>query len=106
MAINTRAYDWSTNNFGLAEWDDIGWSFDDLGSGQFFDSYSVDNFTPKDSPDDFAYTPVSAASSPGLSGVSAATSPTYTSLSVGSASYTSAGVSSAVFTDVVIIGES
>ena len=32
MGINTRAYDWSTNNFGLSEWDDIGWAFSELGS--------------------------------------------------------------------------
>jgi|TARA_R110000764_G_scaffold234968_4_gene329216 hypothetical protein len=106
MAINTRAFDWSTNNFGFAEWDDIGWSFSELGSGQFFNSYSVDNFTPKDSPDDFTYTSVSSASSPGLSGVSAALSPSYTSVSINSASYTSSSVGSAVFTDLVIAGES
>ena len=95
MAINTRAYDWSTNNFGLSEWDDIGWAFSELGAGQFFNSYSADNFTAKDTPDDFDYTAVSAASSPSLSPVSAASSTNYTALTI----------SSATFTDIVIAGE-
>lgn len=106
MAINTRAYDWSTNNFGLAEWDDISWSFSELGTNQFFDSYVADNFTPKDSPDDFSYTAVSTASAPSLSGVSAAGSPSFTALTISSATYSDQSISSATFTDVVITGES
>lgn len=106
MAINTRAFDWSTNNFGFAEWDDIGWSFSELGPGQFFNSYTVDNFTPKDSPDDFTFSSVSASTAPTLSGVSAAGSPNFTALTVGSTNYSDQSISSATFTDVVIVGES
>jgi hypothetical protein len=106
MAINTRAYDWSVNNFGFAEWDDIGWSFSELGSGQFFNSYSVDNFTPIDTPDDFTFLPVSVSTAPTLSGVSSAGSPSFTDLTVGSATYSSQSVGSAIFTDLVIAGES
>ena len=102
MAINTRAYDWSTNNFGLAEWDDISWSFSELGSNHFFDSYTADNFTAVDTPDDFSYTAVSAATAPSLSGVSAAGSPTFTAVTIGSASYSDQSISSTTFTDVVI----
>ena len=105
MAINTRAYDWSTNNFGLAEWDDISWSFSELGSNHFFDSYTADNFTAVDTPDDFSYTAVSAATAPSLSGVSAAGSPTFTAVTIGSASYSDQSISSTTFTDVVIEGE-
>ncbi len=105
MAINTRAYDWSTNNFGLAEWDDISWSFSELGSNHFFDSYTADNFTAVDTPDDFSYTAVSAATAPSLSGVSAAGSPTFTAVTIGSASYSDQSISSTTFTDVVIAGE-
>tara|TARA_R110002020_G_scaffold305454_1_gene521239 strand:- start:1200 stop:1520 length:321 start_codon:yes stop_codon:yes gene_type:complete len=105
MAINTTPYDWSTNNFGLAEWDDISWSFSELGSNHFFDSYLADNFTPIDSPDDFSFTAVSAPSVPTLSGVSAAVSPTLTAIAISSASYTDQSIGSATFTDVVIAGE-
>tara|TARA_Y100001951_G_scaffold14044_1_gene9255 strand:- start:722 stop:1042 length:321 start_codon:yes stop_codon:yes gene_type:complete len=105
MAINTRAYDWSTNNFGLAEWDDISFSFDELGTGQFFDSYSIDNFTAIDTPDDFSYTAVSAPTAPTLSGVTAIVSPTYSAMTVSSASYTDQSVSSTTFTEIVIAGE-
>ena len=105
MAINTRAYDWSTNNFGLAEWDDISWSFSDLSTNHFFDSYTADNFTAVDTPDDFSYTAVSASSAPSLSGVSAAGSPTFTAVTIASASYSDQSVSSTTFTDVVIAGE-
>ena len=105
MAINTRAYDWSTNNFGLAEWDDISWSFSELGSNHFFDSYTADNFTAVDTPDDFSYTAVSASTAPSLSGVSAAGSPTFTAVTIGSASYSDQSISSTTFTDVVIAGE-
>ena len=105
MAINTRAYDWSTNNFGLAEWDDISWSFSELGSNHFFDSYTADNFTAVDTPDDFSYTAVSAATAPSLSGVSAAGSPTFTAVTIGSTSYSDQSISSTTFTDVVISGE-
>ena len=105
MAINTRAYDWSTNNFGLAEWDDISFSFDELGTGQYFDSYSIDNFTAVDTPDDFSYTAVSAPTAPTLSGVTAIVSPTYSAMTVSSASYTDQSVSSTTFTEIVIAGE-
>lgn len=105
MAINTRAYDWSTNNFGLAEWDDISWSFSELSTNHFFDSYTADNFTAVDTPDDFSYTAVSASSAPSLSGVSAAGSPTFTAVTIASASYSDQSVSSTTFTDVVIAGE-
>ena len=105
MAINTRAYDWSTNNFGLAEWDDISWSFSELGSNHFFASYTADNFTAVDTPDDFSYTAVSASTAPSLSGVSAAGSPTFTAVTVGSTSYSDQSISSTTFTDVVIAGE-
>lgn len=105
MGINTRAYDWSTNNFGLAEWDDISWSFSELSSNQFFDSYVADNFTPKDSPDDFSYTAVSAASSPSLSNVSAPSSPTFTALTISSTNYSDQSIGSTTFTDIVIAGE-
>ena len=105
MAINTRAYDWSTNNFGLAEWDDISWSFSELGSNHFFDSYTADNFTAVDTPDDFSYTAVSVSTAPSLSGVSAAGSPTFTAVTIGSASYSDQSISSTTFTDVVIAGE-
>ena len=105
MAINTRAYDWSTNNFGLAEWDDISWSFSELSSNHFFDSYSADNFTAVDTPDDFSYTAVSTATAPSLSGVSAAGTPTFTAVTIGSASYSDQSISSTTFTDVVIAGE-
>ena len=94
MAINTRAYDWSTNNFGLAEWDDIGWSFSELGDGQHFNSYSADNFTPKDAPDDFSYT---ASTRP--------TAPTYTAVTVGSENFTDTSIASVTFTELVISGE-
>ena len=106
MAINTRAYDWSANNFGLAEWDDISWSFSELSSNQFFDSYIPDNFTAVDTPDDFSYTAVSAATAPSLSGVSAASAPTFTAVTVGSTSYSDQSVSSTTFTELVIAGES
>tara|TARA_R110000824_G_scaffold176022_3_gene354809 strand:- start:102 stop:422 length:321 start_codon:yes stop_codon:yes gene_type:complete len=106
MAINTRAYDWSTNNFGLAEWDDISWSFSELSTGHFFDSYSADNFTAVDTPDDFSYTAVSAASTPSLSGVSAASSPTFTAVAIGSTNYSDQSIGSTTFTDIVIAGES
>lgn len=106
MAINSRAYDWSTNNFGFAEWDDINWSFSELGAGQFFNSYTVDNFTPIDTPDDFTFSAVSASTAPTLSGVSAAGSPSFTALTVGSATYSDQNIGSATFTDVVIAGES
>ena len=105
MAINTRAYDWSTNNFGLAEWDDISFAFDELGTGQFFDSYTPDNFTAIDTPDDFSYTAVSAPTAPTLSGVSAAVSPTFTAVIISSASYSDQSISSTTFTDIVIAGE-
>ena len=105
MAINTRAYDWSTNTFGLAEWDDISWAFSELGSNHFFDSYTADNFTAVDTPDDFSYTAVSAATAPSLSGVSAAGSPTFTAVTIGSTSYSDQSISSTTFTDVVISGE-
>ena len=105
MAINTRAYDWSTNNFGLAEWDDISWSFSELGSNHFFDSYSPDNFTAVDTPDDFSYTAVSASAAPSLSGVAAASTPTFTAVTIGSTSYSDQSISSTTFTDVVIVGE-
>jgi len=105
MAINTRAYDWSTNNFGLAEWDDISFSFDELGTGQYFDSYSIDNFTAVDTPDDFSYTAVSTPTAPTLSGVTAIVSPTYSAMTVSSASYTDQSVSSTTFTEIVIAGE-
>ena len=105
MAINTRAYDWSTNNFGLAEWDDITFSFNELGSGQFFDSYSPDNFTAVDTPDDFSYTAVSASTAPSLSSVSASGSPTFTAITVASTSYSDQSISSTTFTELVIAGE-
>ena len=105
MAINSRAYDWSTNNFGLAEWDDISWSFSELGSNHFFDSYIPDNFTAVDTPDDFSYTAVSAPTAPTLSGVSAAVSPTFTAVTISSASYSDQSISSTTFTDIVIAGE-
>jgi len=105
MAINTRAYDWSTNNFGLAEWDDISWSFNELSINHFFDSYTADNFTAVDAPDDFSYTAVSAATSPSLSGVSASSAPTFTAVTVGSTSYSDQSISSTTFTDIVISGE-
>tara|TARA_R110002167_G_scaffold42855_3_gene129839 strand:- start:1179 stop:1499 length:321 start_codon:yes stop_codon:yes gene_type:complete len=105
MAINTRAYDWSTNNFGLAEWDDISWAFSELSSNQFFDSNIADNFTPFDSGDDFSFSAVSAPSAPTLSGVAASTEPTFTSISIGDASYTGQTTSSPVFTELVILGE-
>ena len=105
MAINTTAYDWSANNFGLAEWDDISWAFSELGSGQFFDSYLADNFTPYDSPDDFSYTAVSAATAPTLSSVSAASEPTFAALSVGSTSYSEQSITAPIFTDMIIAGE-
>jgi len=105
MAINTRAYDWSTNNFGLAEWDDIGWSFSELGTGQFFNSYSADNFTAKDTPDDFDYTSVSAATAPTLSGVSAPSSSSFTALTISSTNYSNQSIGSATFTDIIIAGE-
>ena len=105
MAINTRAYDWSTNNFGLAEWDDISFAFDELGTGQFFDSYSPDNFTAIDTPDDFSYTAVSTPTAPTLTGVAAITSPTFSAVTVSSASYSDQTIGSATFTDIVIAGE-
>jgi hypothetical protein len=105
MAINTRAYDWSTNNFGLAEWDDISFSFDELGTGQFFDSYSVDNFTAIDTPDDFSYTAVSTPTAPTLSGVTVIASPTFSAVTVSSSSYTDQSISSTTFTEIVIAGE-
>ena len=105
MAINTRAYDWSTNNFGLAEWDDISFAFNELGAGQYFDSYSIDNFTAIDTPDDFSYTAVSTPTAPTLTGVAAITSPTFSAVTVSSASYSDQTIGSATFTDVVIAGE-
>ena len=105
MAINTRAYDWSTNNFGLAEWDDISFSFNELGAGQYFDSYSIDNFTAIDTPDDFSYTAVSTPTAPTLTGVAAITSPTFSAVTVSSASYSDQTIGSATFTDIVIAGE-
>ena len=105
MAINTRAYDWSTNNFGLAEWDDISWSFSELGSNHFFDSYTADNFTAVDTPDDFSYTAVSTPTAPSLSGVSAVSEPTYTAITVGSENFTDTSIASVTFTELVIAGE-
>tara|TARA_R110001583_G_scaffold37184_1_gene121582 strand:+ start:671 stop:991 length:321 start_codon:yes stop_codon:yes gene_type:complete len=105
MGINTRAYDWSTNNFGLSEWDDIGWAFSELGSNQFFDSNIADNFTPLDSGDDFDFLAVSAPSAPSLVGVSVSTDPTFTNISIGNASYTGQNTSSPVFTELIISGE-
>ena len=105
MAINTRAYDWSTNNFGLAEWDDISWSFSELGANHFFDSYTADNFTAVDTPDDFSFTAVSAPTAPTLSGVAAITSPTFSAVTVSSASYSDQTIGSATFTDIVIVSE-
>ena len=105
MAINTRAYDWSTNNFGLAEWDDISWSFSELGTNQFFDSYSPDNFTAIDTPDDFSYTAVSTPTAPTLTGVAAITSPTFSAVTVSSASYSDQSISSTTFSEIVIAGE-
>ena len=105
MAINTRAYDWSTNNFGLAEWDDISWSFSELGSNHFFDSYTPDNFTAIDTPDDFSYTAVSTPTAPTISGVSAASTPTFTAVTIGSTSYSDQSVGSTTFTELVTAGE-
>jgi len=105
VAINTRAYDWSTNNFGLAEWDDISWSFSELGTNQFFDSYSPDNFTAIDTPDDFSYTAVSTPTAPTLTGVAAITSPTFSAVTVSSASYSDQSISSTTFSEIVIAGE-
>ena len=106
MAINSTAYDWSVNNFGLAEWDDISFSFDTLGTGQFFDSYIADNFTPYDVNDDFSFTPVSASTSPSLSSVASGSSLVYTDVTAGSASYSEINISSPSFSDIVIAGES
>jgi hypothetical protein len=105
MAINTRAYDWSTNNFGLAEWDDISWSFSELADGQYFDSYSSDNFTPVDTPDDFSYTAASLPTAPTLSGVAGVSEPTYTAVTIGSENFTDTSIASVTFTEVVIAGE-
>jgi len=105
MSINTRAYDWSTNNFGLAEWDDIGWSFSELGDGQHFNSYSADNFTPKDAPDDFSYTASTRPTAPTLSAASNISAPTFTAVTVGSENFTDTSIASVTFTELVISGE-
>ena len=105
MAINTRAFDWSTNNFGLAEWDDIGWSFSELGDGQHFNSYSADNFTPQDAPDDFSYTASTRPSAPTLSATTNVSTPTYTAITVGSEDFTDSNIASVTFTELVISGE-
>ena len=105
MAINTRAFDWSTNNFGLAEWDDIGWSFSELGDGQHFNSYSADNFSPQDAPDDFNYTVSTRPDAPTLSAASNISAPTYTAITVGSENFTNTNIATVTFTELVISGE-
>ena len=105
MGINTRAFDWSTNNFGLAEWDDISFCFDELGDGQHFNSYSADNFTPKDAPDDFSYTAPTRPTSPTISNVANVSAPTYTAITVGSENFTDSNIASVTFTELVISGE-
>ena len=105
MAINTRAFDWSTNNFGLAEWDDISFSFSELGDGQHFNSYSADNFTPQDAPDDFSYTAATRPAAPTLSGVSNISAPTYSAITIGSENFTDTSIASVTFNEVIISGE-
>ena len=105
MGINTRAFDWSVNNFGLAEWDDISFCFNELGDGQHFNSYTADNFTPQDAPDDFSYTATTRPASPTLSGVSNISAPTYSAIVVGSENFTDANIASVTFNEVVISGE-
>jgi len=105
MAINTRAFDWSTNNFGLAEWDDIGWSFSELGDNQYFNSYSADNFSPQDAPDDFSYTASTRPDAPTLSAASNISAPTYTAITVGSENFTNTNIATVTFTELVISGE-
>ena len=105
MGINTRAFDWSTNNFGLAEWDDISFSFSELGDGQHFNSYSADNFTPQDAPDDFSYTASARPNAPTLSAASNISAPTYTAITVGSENFTDSSIASVTFNEVIISGE-
>ena len=105
MGINTRAFDWSTNNFGLAEWDDISFCFDELGDGQHFNSYSADNFTPQDAPDDFSYTASTRPTAPTLSNVASVSAPTFTAITVGSENFTDASIASVTFNEVIISGE-
>ena len=105
MGINTRAFDWSVNNFGLAEWDDISFCFNELGDGQHFNSYTADNFTPQDAPDDFSYTATTRPTAPTLSGVSNIASPTYSAIVVGSENFTDTNIASVTFNEVVISGE-
>lgn len=105
MGINTRAFDWSTNNFGLAEWDDIGFAFSELGDGQHFNSYSADNFTAQDAPDDFSYTASTRPSAPTLSAASNISAPTYTGITIGSENFTDTSIASVTFTELVISGE-
>ena len=105
MGINTRAFDWSTNNFGLAEWDDIGFAFSELGDGQHFNSYSADNFTAQDAPDDFSYTASTRPTAPTLSAASNISAPTYTGITIGSENFTDTSIASVTFTELVISGE-
>ena len=105
MAINTRAFDWSTNNFGLAEWDDIGFAFSELGDGQHFNSYSADNFTAQDAPDDFNYTSSTRPTAPTLSAASNIFAPTYTAITVGSENFTDTSIASVTFNELIISGE-
>lgn len=105
MAINTRAFDWSTNNFGLAEWDDIGFAFSELGDGQHFNSYSADNFTAQDAPDDFSYIASTRPTAPTLSAASNISAPTYTAITVGSENFTNTSIASVTFNELIISGE-
>ena len=105
MAINTRAFDWSTNKFGLAEWDDIGFAFSELGDGQHFNSYSADNFTAQDAPDDFSYTASTRPTAPTLSAASNISAPTYTAITVGSKNFTDTSIASVTFNELIISGE-
>jgi hypothetical protein len=83
MAINTRAYDWEKNNFGLTEFDDLaGWAFTELGN-QYFNSFIGDNFSS-----------VTILASPSLSAVT-----------VGSATYTDQSISAPNYTEIEIISE-
>jgi hypothetical protein len=105
VGINTRAFDWSVNNFGLAEWDDISFSFSELTDGQHFNSYTADNFTPQDAPDDFSYTAATRPTAATLSAVSNISAPTYTAITVGSEDFTDTSIASVTFNEVVISGE-
>tara|TARA_R100000278_G_C5422710_1_gene147185 strand:- start:422 stop:742 length:321 start_codon:yes stop_codon:yes gene_type:complete len=105
MGINTRAFDWSVNNFGLAEWDDISFAFSELTDGQYFNSFTADNFTPQDAPDDFNFTASTRPSAPTLSGVSNISAPTYSAITVGSENFIDTSIASVTFNEVIISGE-